>query len=118
MYVSESSLFTDFQANPMNRQPYCSPPASWPAKLTPWWIRLSRSYRRRQLAKHQRIGEIAADNIDIVRSALSRGNGVLITPNHSAHYDAPALYAAFDEIRQPLYIMTAWQVFGMAKRAA
>ena len=26
------------------------------------------------------------------------------------------MYAAFDQIRQPLYIMTAWQVFGMATK--
>ena len=100
----------------MNRQPYCSPPASWPAKLTPWWIRLSRGYRRRLLTSKQRIREISATNIDIVQSQLASGHGVLITPNHSAHYDAPALYAAFDRVRQPLYIMTAWQVFGMATR--
>ncbi|MBP86441.1 MAG: glycerol acyltransferase [Planctomycetaceae bacterium] len=100
----------------MNRQPYCSPPASWPAKLAPWWIRLSRGYRHRQLIGKQRIVDISPDNIAVVQSALTSGNGVLITPNHSAHYDAPALYAAFDEIRQPLYIMTAWQVFGLATK--
>lgn len=100
----------------MNRQPYCSPPTSWPAKLTPWWVRLSRGYRRRQLTSQQRIGEITADNIEVVQSELARGNGVLITPNHSAHYDAPALYIAFDKVRQPLYLMTAWQVFGAATK--
>jgi 1-acyl-sn-glycerol-3-phosphate acyltransferase len=68
------------------------------------------------LAGRQRISEISADNIAVVQSALASGHGVLITPNHSAHYDAPALYAAFDNIRQPLYIMTAWQVFGMATK--
>ena len=40
----------------------------------------------------------------------------LITPNHSAHYDAPSLYVAMDKLDLPLYIMTAWQVFGMATR--
>lgn len=51
-----------------------------------------------------------------VQAALADSKGVLITPNHSAHYDAPALYAAFDTVRQPLYIMTAWQVFDMSTR--
>jgi len=75
---------------------------------------LSRRYRRRQLARQQRLVEISAPNIDAVRAAASEGRGLLITPNHSAHYDAPALYAAFDTVSQPLYIMTAWQVFGMS----
>lgn len=64
----------------------------------------------------QRIVDISAENIEVVQSAVADGKGVLITPNHSAHYDAPALYAAFDMVRQPLYFMTAWQVFAMATK--
>jgi 1-acyl-sn-glycerol-3-phosphate acyltransferase len=41
---------------------------------------------------------------------------VLITPNHSAHYDSAALYIAADRVDLPLYFMTAWQVFGMSSR--
>ena len=55
-------------------------------------------------------------NIEVVKEAVDAGQGVLITPNHSAHYDAPALYAAFDSLRQPLSFMTAWQVFAMSSR--
>ncbi len=98
----------------MNRQPYCTPPTSWPPKLTPWWVRLSRGYRGRQLRRGQRLREIVTQNPDVVTDALAAGKGVLLTPNHSAHYDAPALYVAFDAIQQPLYIMTAWQVFAMS----
>lgn len=100
----------------MNRQPYCTPPRSWPATLTPWWVKLSRGYRRRQLRKGQRLVDIEAQNIEVVTDAVAAGKGVLITPNHSVHYDAPSLYAAFDDVRQPVYIMTAWQVFAMSTR--
>jgi 1-acyl-sn-glycerol-3-phosphate acyltransferase len=68
------------------------------------------------LSKKQQIAEIESDNIEVVKAAVEAGKGVLVTPNHSAHYDAPALYAAFDAIRQPVSFMTAWQVFGMSSR--
>ena len=48
--------------------------------------------------------------------ALDEGHGVLLTPNHAAHYDSAALYLAADRIPTPLYFMTAWQVFGMSSR--
>jgi len=100
----------------MNRQPYCTPPRDWPATLTPWWVKLSRGYRLRQLRKGQRLVDIESQNIEVVTRAVAAGKGVLITPNHSVHYDAPALYAAFDRVRQPIAIMTAWQVFAMSTR--
>ncbi|MEX0819051.1 MAG: lysophospholipid acyltransferase family protein [Pirellulaceae bacterium] len=100
----------------MNRQPYCTPPRSWPAALTPWWVRVSRGYRRRQLQQGQRLVAIEAEGMERVTDAIAAGQGVLITPNHAAHYDAPALYAAFDRVRQPIYTMTAWQVFAMSNR--
>jgi 1-acyl-sn-glycerol-3-phosphate acyltransferase len=77
---------------------------------------MSRGYRRRQLERNQSLDSIDVTNGDIVRQALDEGKGVMITPNHSAHYDAPCLYVAMDQLNLPLYIMTAWQVFGMASR--
>jgi len=55
-------------------------------------------------------------NGEVVRQAVDDGMGVLITPNHSVHYDAPCLYVAMDRLDLPLYFLTAWQVFGMASR--
>lgn len=98
----------------MNRQPYCTPPRSWPSSLTPWWVKLSRKFRRRQLSKGQRLVEIDTQNIAAVTDAVADNKGVLITPNHAVHYDAPALYAAFDAVARPIHIMTAWQVFAMS----
>ncbi len=100
----------------MNRQPYCPPPRWWAPKMSPWWVRLSRGYRQRQLEKKQRLIDIQVANIDVLREAVAAGQGVLITPNHSAHYDGPALYVAADRIDLPLYFLTAWQVFGMSSR--
>ena len=80
------------------------------------WVRLTRRFRRRQLEHGQRLVEIDAQNRDVLARCVADGKGVLITPNHAAHYDAPALYVAADRIDLPLYIMTAWQVFAMASR--
>jgi 1-acyl-sn-glycerol-3-phosphate acyltransferase len=84
--------------------------------MAPTWVRVSRGYRRRQLSRYQRITSVEVENSDVLRAAVTAGQGVLITPNHSAHYDAPALYIAADSIDQPLYFMTAWQVFAMSNR--
>jgi 1-acyl-sn-glycerol-3-phosphate acyltransferase len=98
----------------MNQQPYGTPPQWWAPKMTPWWVRLTRGYRIRQLRKNQRIERVRVENAEVVRRCKEEGAGVLITPNHSAHYDSAALYLAADTVDCPLYFMTAWQVFGMS----
>lgn len=97
----------------MNRQPYGTPPRWWAPVLTPWWVRISRGWRQRQLARRQQIVQIDAQGFDRVKEAALAGKGVLVTPNHSAHYDSAALYLAADRVDLPLYTMAAWQVFAM-----
>ena len=79
-------------------------------------MRLTRGYRRWKLRSQQHIAAIQVSGREHLLDALTRDDGVLITPNHAAHYDSAALYIAADEMRTPLYYMTAWQVFGMASR--
>ena len=99
----------------MNRQPFTIPPKWWAPKLTPWAVKLTRKYRHRQLRRSQRLVSIEASGLDHIQRTVSAGQGVMIVPNHSAHYDSAALYAAADQIGQPLHFMTAWQVFAMSK---
>jgi 1-acyl-sn-glycerol-3-phosphate acyltransferase/sRNA-binding carbon storage regulator CsrA len=98
----------------MNRQPYETPPQWWPPKMLPWWVRQTRPWRWRKLSRKQRIVHLDVENGHYVRDAVHAGRGVLITPNHSAHYDSAALYVAVDRIQLPVYFMTAWQVFAMS----
>ncbi len=98
----------------MNRQPYGTPPRWWPPRLNLIWVRMTRSYRRRMLARQQQIADIECTGLDILRQQAEAGHGVMITPNHSAHYDSAALYIAADRINLPLHFMTAWQVFAMS----
>lgn len=100
----------------MNRQPYATPPQWWEPKMTPWCVRWSRAYRWRQLRTRQRIQQIDVVGGEHVQDAVREGCGVLITPNHSTHYDSAALYVAADRLDVPLYFMTAWQVFAMSSR--
>jgi 1-acyl-sn-glycerol-3-phosphate acyltransferase len=100
----------------MNRQPYATPPQWWPPKMTPWCVRISRGYRRRQFRQRQNIERVDVEGGENVSRAAKEGSGVLIAPNHSTHYDAAALYIACDRIDQPVYFMTAWQVFAMSNR--
>lgn len=100
----------------MNRQPYATPPRWWEPKMTPWCVRWSRGYRWRQLRVNQRIARVDVEGGEHLQQAVRAGQGVLITPNHSTHYDSAALYIAADRVDVPLYFMTAWQVFAMSSR--
>jgi len=98
----------------MNRQPFDKPPRRWPPKLSPWWIRLWRTIRKRQQLKVQRLVEVEVRGGERVREAVAANQGVLITPNHSSHADCFVTYAASDAVGLPFYIMVAWQVFQRA----
>jgi hypothetical protein len=94
----------------MNNQPYDVPTKHWPPKLTYWWFRCARNWRRRAIAQ-QKFEKIEVQGLEHLAEALRAGQGVLITPNHSFHWDSYCLLEASDRLGTPFYIMTAWQVF-------
>jgi 1-acyl-sn-glycerol-3-phosphate acyltransferase len=55
--------------------------------------------------------DVEQRKLEHLRTAISSGQGVLVTPNHSGHADAYIMYDVADELRMPFYFMTAWQVF-------
>ena len=77
---------------------------------------MTRGYRRWRLRREQSIRDISVHGSHHLQRCLDEGQGILLTPNHAAHYDSAALYLAADQIPTPLYFMTAWQVFGMSSR--
>lgn len=95
----------------MNRQPFEKPPRWWSPKLSPWWVRFWRPLRMRQQLKKQRLLQVEVRGLEHVREAVSGGQGVLITPNHSSHADCYAFYTAADLLGYPFYVMIAWQNF-------
>jgi 1-acyl-sn-glycerol-3-phosphate acyltransferase len=83
--------------------------------MTPWLVRLWRPLINRELVRRQRIVELDVGGIEHVQRALQGGAGVLITPNHSFHYDSYVLIEAAHRVGRPFHFLTAWQVFAMSK---
>ena len=100
----------------MNRQPFQTPPKTWAPKLKPWLVRLWRPLINRTLREGQKIASVDVQGIEQVQQALASGAGLLVTPNHSFHYDSFVIFHVADQVDRPFHIMTAWQVFEMSSR--
>ena len=81
--------------------------------MTLWWFHMAKRWRKKALQK-QKIAEIRVEGIDHLSESLKKGHGVLMTPNHSFHYDSYCLLEAADRLSTPFYFMTAWQVFAVS----
>jgi Acyltransferase len=97
----------------MNIQPYGVPEQHWAPQLSSWWFHLARPMRRKSL-RQQRIDRIDVEGIEHLEQALKNKFGVLLTPNHSFHWDSYCLLEAAERLAKPFYIMTAWQVFAQS----
>ena len=83
--------------------------------MTPWLVRLWRPLINRELRRGQRIVELDVDGTEHVQQALADGAGVMVTPNHSFHYDSYVMIEAAHRCGRPFHFLTAWQVFAMSK---
>ena len=81
--------------------------------MTPWLVRWMRPLIQRDL-KRQRIDQLDIKGLDHLRGAIDDGAGILITPNHSFHYDSYVLIETSHRVQTPFHFMTAWQVFQMS----
>ncbi len=97
----------------LNIQPYGTPEGQWPPRMTPWWFLLTGPLRRKALRK-QKIVRVQVQGLEHLKQTLASNHGVMLTPNHSFHWDSYCLITAAEELRIPFYIMTAWQVFAMS----
>jgi hypothetical protein len=100
----------------MNQQPFAVPPQWWKPNLSPFWVRFMRRHRLRKINREQKITGITVEGAEHLRKALDSGAGVVITPNHSFHYDSYAMFEAAAEVNRPFYFLAAWQVFAMSSR--
>jgi 1-acyl-sn-glycerol-3-phosphate acyltransferase len=99
----------------MNDQPYGVPYKHWPPKLTPWWFRLCKFWRDRDL-RNQKMTDITIEGRDRIARVIDQQAGILLAPNHSFHWDSYCLLRAAEQLRLPFYFMTAWQVFAVSSR--
>lgn len=97
----------------MNIQPYGTPEGQWPPLMTPWWFHLTKPICRKALIK-QKILDIQPQDLHHLEQVVEAKHGILLTPNHSFHYDSYCLISATEKLKLPFYIMTAWQVFAMS----
>ncbi len=98
----------------MNNQPYDIPTRHWPPRLSYPWFSWGKLWRRRAL-RRQSIVRVDAIGLEHLQRALLAGQGILLTPNHSFHWDSYCLLEAADRLNCPFYIMTAWQVFQQSR---
>ena len=82
--------------------------------MTPWLVRAWFPLMRREMKRVARITEVNLRGMEHLQAPLASGAGVLITPNHSFHYDSYVLGHAAQECRRPFHFLTAWQVFAMS----
>ena len=83
--------------------------------MRPWLVRLWRPLINHTLRRDQRIVELDVSGVEHVQRALKDGAGVMITPNHSFHYDSYVLIEASHRVGTPFHFLSAWQVFAMSK---
>lgn len=93
-------------------------PKYWRPKLSPFWIRFWRPFRRVQQRREQRLEEIEVRGLEHLQEVADPGQGVLIVPNHPGSADAYAMYHVADELGTPFYFMAAWQLFQRLGRPA
>ena len=98
----------------MNRQPFALPPQSWESRMTPWFARAWFPIIRREMRNKADIQRVDIHGLEQLRTAVESGAGILVTPNHSFHYDSYVLGHAAHEVARPFHVMAAWQVFQAA----
>src|SRR4051812_24256736 len=103
-----------FGLSRMNQQPYTTPPRVWEPRMTPWLVRTWYPLMRREMYRVAKIADVEIRGIEHVRSSIDSGAGIMITPNHSFHYDSYVLGHAAQKVGRPFHFLTAWQVFAMS----
>lgn len=95
----------------MNPYRVSAPPRRWLPKLSPGVVRLLRPLTRRRFVREQRVLSVEVQGVELIRDALEKGQGVLITPNHSSHADPYTLFEVANLVGSPFYFMATWHVF-------
>lgn len=100
----------------MNRQPWAKPPRWWSPRPNRLLMKAWTPVRRFQQVHQYRVKETEIVGLDYARDAIAQNHGLLITPNHPGHADSYLLMESLVRLKRRCYVMTAWQVFVMAKR--
>ena len=96
----------------MNRLPLSDefPYRFYPPRLNPFFLGIGRMMARSMLREH-RVESIDVAGEEHLRPLLDRGDGVLLTPNHTDHADSHLMFDLSRRLGRPFYYMAAYQIF-------
>ena len=95
----------------MNPYQMAAPPRRWDSKLSPLVVRLMRPFGARKRKSVQRLMDIHVKHAEIIRDAISAGNGVMIVSNHPTHADAFSMNEAAALAGTCFHYLATWHVF-------
>jgi 1-acyl-sn-glycerol-3-phosphate acyltransferase len=83
----------------------------YPPRIHALWEWVGRIHIKRELRRVLRVESIEVEGAEELAPLLARGDGVLITPNHSDNADAGVMFELGHRVRRPFYFMAAYQLF-------
>src|SRR5690349_4273156 len=83
----------------------------YPPRIHPLWSWLARFYIRYQLPREFLVHEVDVAGLEALGPLLTRGDGVLIAPNHSDNADGAVMFEVSYRAGLPFYFMAAHQLF-------
>lgn len=97
----------------MNRLPLSDelPYRFQPPRLVPFCLWFGRITARSMLKKPHRIETVSIEGASIVKDLAGKGDGILLTPNHTDHADSHVMFALSRAVGLPFYYMAAYQIF-------
>ena len=88
-----------------------APPRRWDPKLSPTVVKLLKGLSRSKARKTCQLVDVKIENAEVIRQAVAKNQGVLITPNHSTHADPYAMNEVSYTTQLPFYFMATWNIF-------
>jgi len=80
-------------------------------RLNPLCLWFGRRVGRSMLRREHRVEAFDFAGLDRLRPLLDRGDGVLLTPNHTDHADSHMMFELGRRLGRPFYFMAAYQTF-------
>lgn len=83
----------------------------YPPRLHPLVLKIAERIMPVMLQRDHRVEEVDVSGTEHLAPLLERGDGVLLTPNHSDFADCFMMFELGRQLRKPFYYMAAYQIF-------